>query len=261
MIELISAGKIFALTTFVLIWLMALALLYLARHGKVFKIKEQHAIKVIEEAVGRATEMGRPVVMNIGGGGLRRGEYAPPTIAGATVLSHVARLTAKYNTKLLVPLSTGESSESIPLATEVVREAYMKEGKIDQFKADDVVLYLPTNASIMALAERELPAANIMVGYYWHESLIFAEAFGRVGAMQVGGTTNLYQIPFFAGACEYVLIGEEVFAVGAFINPTPEMTSSIAVQDIWKIIGAVLIIVGIVAALFGNKALQTMLRT
>ncbi len=259
--NMIVTGKYSALIAFVLIWISALAFVYFARHGKVFRIKEQRAIKIIDEAVGRATEMGKPIVMNLGVGGLRRGEYSPPTIAGLTVLSYVAGLAAKYNTRLIVPMITGEASETIPIATEIVREAYLREGKADTFKPDEVILYLPNNASIMAMAERDQPAANIMVGYYTHESLIFSEAFGRQGAMQIGGTTNLYQIPFFAGACDYVLIGEEIFAAGAFIDPTPELTSSIAVQDICKIIGVILIVVGILATLAGNTTLATILRT
>lgn len=67
------------------------------------------------------------------------------------------------------------------------------------------------------MASRMWPAANIMIGPFWAKSMMFAETFHRVGSMQVGGTARMYQIPFFAALCDYVLIGEEMFAAGDYL--------------------------------------------
>jgi hypothetical protein len=224
-----------------------------------FTIRRMVALDAIEEAVGRGVEMDRPVVMNIGGGGLLRGEYAPPTMAGLTVLDHVARITAQKGAQLIAPMYSEGGVETIPVATEIIRDAYLAEGVIENFQPEEMIQFLPVQASVMALADRERPAANIMIGYYWHESCIWAEAFGRVGAIQVGGTTNLYQIPFFAGACDYVLIGEEIYPVSAYLSKDPRLISTIAGQDTFKWISVLLILLGTILYTVGNEWLRDVL--
>ncbi len=59
---------------------------------------------------------------------------------------------------------------------------------------------------------REQVASNIMIGQFAAEALILAEPGNTVGAIQIAGTTNAYQIPFFVVACDYVILGEEIFA-------------------------------------------------
>ena len=255
---LIVDGKILDFVFLVLIWGVAAIYIFVLESGR-FTIKRMAAIDAIEEAVGRAVEMNKTVIMNIGGGGLLRGEYNPPTMAGLSVLGYVANITAKLNANLIAPMYSSGGVETIPVATEIIRDAYMAEGKIDRFQPEEMIPFLPVQASVMALADRVRPAANIMIGYYWHESCIWAEAFGRVGAIQVGGTTNLYQIPFFAGACDYVLIGEEIYPVSAYISQDPKLIAVIAGQDTFKWITLVLLILGALMATIGNQSLANLL--
>jgi hypothetical protein len=256
--SLIASGKIIDLVFLIGIWGIS-ALYILFKERMKFTIRRMAAIDAIEEAVGRAVEMDRPVVMNIGGGGLRQGEYAPPTMAGITVLDYVARISARLGANLIAPMYSEGGVETIPVATEIIRDAYLAEGAIDRFHPEEMIQFLPVQASVMALADRERPAANIMIGYYWHESCIWAEAFGRVGAIQVGGTTNLYQIPFFAGACDYVLIGEEIYPVSAYLSKDPRLISTIAGQDTFKWVSMALIILGAILVSFGNEWLKNLL--
>jgi hypothetical protein len=105
---------------------------------------------------------------------------------------------------------------------------------------------------MVALAYELRPAAHIIIGAFWHESVQIAETFASVGAVQIGGTGRLYQIPFFAAICDMNLIGEEIYAVGAYINRTPEMLASIATTDYFKLIAFALIIIGTILATLGN---------
>lgn len=255
---LIVDGKVMDFIFLVLIWGVGAIYIYIVG-GDRFTIRRMVAIDAIEEAVGRAVEMGKAVIMNIGGGGLLRGEYAPPTMAGLTVLGYVSGITARLDAELLAPMYSSGGVETIPVATEIIRDAYMAEGAIDRFRPEEMIPFLPVQAAVMALADRVRPAANIMIGYYWHESCIWAEAFGRVGAIQVGGTTNLYQIPFFAGACDYVLIGEEIYPVSAYISKDTKLIATIAGQDTFKWISLVLLILGALLVTFGNQALTNLL--
>jgi hypothetical protein len=145
-------------------------------------------------------------------------------------------------------------SESVlPVADEVLRTAYRLEGKLAEYEArkEEMLPWTPNQATMVALAYELRPAAHIIIGAFWHESVQIAETFSAVGAVQIGGTGRLYQIPFFAAICDMNLIGEEIYAVGAYISRTPEMLASIATQDYFKVLSFVLIILGTLLATLG----------
>ena len=102
---------------------------------------------------------------------------------------------------------------------------------------------------------REAVAANIMIGYFYAESLLYAEAGSQIGAIQIAGTTSTAQIPFFIAACDYTLIGEEMFAAGAYLSKDPILNGTVVAQDIMKQALLVVIIVGTVMASTGSADL------
>ncbi|MGD2201475.1 MAG: hypothetical protein PVJ38_07590 [Candidatus Bathyarchaeota archaeon] len=243
------AGKMFDLVTLVAIWAIALFLIYSKRE---IWIRRLPALDFIEEAVGRAAEMGRPVVcqgFGSGSSGLQS-SIAPMIMAGLAVLGHAARICARHGTQIV---ATMRSESVVPVADEVLRTAYRLEGKLDEYEAnrEEMLPWLPTQAAMVALGQRIRPAAHIIIGAFWHESVQIAESYGRIGAVQIGGTGRLYQIPFFAAVCDMNLIGEEIYAVGAYINQTPEMLASIATQDYFKVAGIILVILGTLMATMG----------
>ena len=79
---------------------------------------------------------------------------------------------------------------------------------------------------------REKPGANIMIGAYWAESMQLAETGSRVGAMQISGTAQTSQIPFFLVSTDYCLIGEEIYAAGAYLTNEAPLIASLAGQDV-----------------------------
>ncbi|RLE49500.1 MAG: hypothetical protein DRJ21_02355, partial [Candidatus Methanomethylicota archaeon] len=199
----------------------------------------------IDEAIGRATEMGRPVFCSHGIADISSATYGPQTIAGLAVLSYVAQMCARYGTRLIVPVRI---LSILPIATEIVETAYRIEGKADQFRKEDIVYLSPWqfaySLAYMSMMEREKAAANIMIGAYWAESLQLAETGYRVGAIQVSGTANTHQIPFFVVATDYCLIGEEIYAAGAYLSKDEILIASIAAQDIGKYIAVALSFLG-----------------
>lgn len=237
------------LVTLAGIWAVALYLIY---SKKEIWIRRLPALDFIEEAVGRAAEMGRPVIaqgFGSGNSGLQS-SIAPMIMAGLAVLGHAARICAKHGTMIIASM---RSSSVVPVADEVLRTAYRLEGKLDEYlvNREEHLPWLQTQASMVALILREKPATGLLIGAFWHESVQVAEAFGSVGAVQIGGTGRLYQIPFFAAVCDMNLIGEEIYAVGAYINQTPQMLASMATQDYFKVAGMLFIVLGTILASMG----------
>lgn len=241
--------------------IIMLATLYMSVKGiKTPSIRRIAGLDAIREAVGRATEMGRPIHYSPGIGGLGT-DVAPQTLAGLSVLSHVAELAAQYKATLW---TTIRQPEVQPLATEIVRQAYMKAGAPDAFDPDKVIFLSTAQfayaSGVVGLMHREKTAANIMIGGFWAESLIFAEAGYLVGAIQIAGTANTAQLPFFVAACDYCLIGEEILAAGAYISKDPVQLGAIWGQDYGKLIAIALAAIGIVLSLAGNDYLWRLLR-
>jgi hypothetical protein len=243
------AGKMLDLVVLAGIWAVALFLIYSKRD---IWIRRLPALDFIEEAVGRAAEMGRPVVCQGFGSGSSgmQSSIAPMIMAGLAVLGHAARICARHGTQIV---ATMRSESVVPVADEVLRTAFRLEGKVDEYlaKREEMLPWLPTQAAMVALAHRIRPAAHIIIGAFWHESVQIAETYGSLGAVQIGGTGRLYQIPFFAAVCDMNLIGEEIYAVGAYINQTPQMLSSIATADYFKLACIIFILLGVIMATLG----------
>ena len=204
-----------------------------ARSGEEIYLRTIPGLKAIEEAVGRATEMGKSVLFVPGISDLDQVE----TITGLNILGHVAEQTAKYETSLNVPVSKSIVMEA---GREVCKEAYLRAGRPDLYY-DDMVHYVTEEqfaytAGITGIMERDKPAACFYLGKFYAESLILAEAGNSIGAIQIAGTGSYSQIPFFVTACDYTLIGEEFFVASAYLSKKPELVGSIKGQDIVKLL-------------------------
>jgi hypothetical protein len=148
---------------------------------------------------------------------------------------------------------------------ETVRQAYLEAGRPDLYN-DDMVHYITDEqfgyvAAVDGIMVRERPAACFYLGAFFAESLILAETGSYIGAIQVAGTAMPTQIPFFVAACDYTLIGEELFAASAYLSKDKKMLGSIKGQDAGKAIAMVFIVVGVVlvtvAAITGSDVVSS----
>jgi hypothetical protein len=241
---------------FITIIAMSSTLMYNVRYaqrGGEFYLRPIPGLQAVEEAVGRSTEMGRPILYVPGIQDMDQVE----TVAGVIVLGHVAKMTARYETSLNVPVSR---SIVMKAAREVCRESYMMEGRPDMFN-EDMVHYLTDDqfayaAGVNGIMVREKPAACMYMGKFYAESLILAETGNSIGAIQIAGTASQAQIPFFVTACDYTLIGEEFFAASAYLSKKPELIGGVRGQDMIKIAVIVTIIISAgLMVLYGNTGI------
>jgi len=215
-----------------------------ASKGKELYIRPIAGLEAINEAIGRATEMGRPIFFSPGLYGLTQIE----TLCALIILNHIAKLAAKYDIRVLV---TVPHYLIYPVAEEMVREAFVEQGKGDLFSSDDIILIMgqfPYAAGSVGIMHREKVAACFYFGYFFAEALLLAEGGSQIGAIQVAGTNSTTQLPFFITACDYTIIGEELFAATAYLSREPVMLGSLRGQDVGKVIIMLLIIIGVAMA-------------
>jgi hypothetical protein len=235
-----------------------MAFIELARRGVPLKVRKIAGLEAIDEAVGRATEMGRSCLFVPGVTDLNDMQ----TIAGMSILARVAKTAAEYNAKIEVPTTR---SLVMTAGQEAVQAAFLGAGRPDAYNPD--LIYYVTDeqfayvAHLQGLMSREKPAACFYMGSFFAESLILAEMGNAIGAIQIAGTGQPAQLPFFVAACDYTLIGEEFFAASAYLSGEPGQIGSLKGQDVGKVIVAALVIAGVIGetlvALTNSPALRS----
>lgn len=233
------------LNALIAVLILSGAILYFiekARSGKELYIRKIAGIEAVDEAVGRATEMGRKIVFIPG----IQDMSSMQTIAGVTILGHVAKKAAEYEAKLEVPTCR---SMVMVACKEIVKQAYTAAGRPDAYN-DNMIYYLTDDqfgytAAVDGLFVREKPAAIFMQGHFYAESLILAETGNYIGAIQIAGTAQPAQLPFFVAACDYTLIGEELFAASAYLSKDVKLLGSLKGQDLGKFLMMAAILIGV----------------
>jgi hypothetical protein len=175
-----------SLTFFFGLGMLAL-LYYFANRAKrkLPAVRPIEAFVAIKEAVGRATELGRPLHFSTGGGALT-GDKAPETLAGLRILSDTAKMCAEYECELIntvmVPLV-------IPISESIVKQGYSEAGKAELYSPSIVRFVSPMQfsyaAGVMELMRSERIAANIQIGRF------AAEAFCLLKPQQEPGPCRL----------------------------------------------------------------------
>ncbi len=213
-------------------------------------IRRIAGLDAIDEAIGRATEMGKPIFYVPGIGSMS----SISTIASAFILGEVSKKVAQYDSQIKVP---HYDPVVMTVCKEVVKQAYMEAGRPDSYR-EDINHFVSADqfsyaASVDGMISREKPAACFYMGHFMAESLLLAEVGATSGAIQIAGTDVEHQLPFFFTACDYTLIGEELYAAGAYLSGEPMLKSALKVQDFGKLFVMVSIAVGMVCVAVGAK--------
>jgi hypothetical protein len=256
--EWFNSTRVSVFIILVLFFLFVLGFILFAQTGKQMFVRRIPGIDAIEEAIGRATEMGRSVL------------YVPgindiddiQTMASLTILESVAKMTAKYETPIVVPTNY---PVVFTLAQEMVKNGFVAAGRPDAFDPD-AIRYVTTEqfayvAAVNGIMLRDKPAANIYLGAFFAESLLLAETGFATKAIQVAGTAQVAQLPFFVVACDYTLIGEELYAASAYLSREPRLLGSLKGSDLMKVVLILIIVVGCILETAGVHAFTNFMAT
>lgn len=214
-------------------------------------IRRISGLNAIDDAIGRATEMGRPVLMVPGIGVLDA-----ISVQAINIFAQVTKTAAQFATPVRICCA---NAPVFAVAQEVIRDVYTQQGVGDKFTPETVQFISDQQfafaAGVSGIIHREKVAATFLLGAFYAESLIFAETSNAIGAIQVAGSTQSTQTPFFIAACDYVLIGDEFYAASAYLTRQPVLVGSLVGQDWAKIVIAGMVIFG---TLFGSYEMTGM---
>jgi hypothetical protein len=222
------------------------------RAGEIF-VRPIGGLKAMEEALGRAVEMGRPVLFSAGWGAQLD---KPTTMAALNIFGWLAGKAAEYGARLTFP---AHDAVIMTAAQEASHDAAQAAGKPDWYRPGEIYYVTGSQfgyaAALDGVMERERPAANLWLGTFAAEALILSETGNHVGAMQIAGTDSTIQLAFFLVTCDYTLIGEELFAASGYLTRDRRVLGGLWAQDMLKIAAAATLAVGLAGAHFGWHAI------
>lgn len=196
----------------------------------------------LKRAVGHAVEGGSRLHISIGRGNLftSRGGSA---LAGLSMLRRLSERTSQSDHPPIV--TSGDASLAI-LSQDTLNSGYRAAGAEDQYRFTTGRL---TGLTPFAFAAGTVPvisdeniSTNIVVGDLGAESALLVEAADREGTDLIAASDNLTAQSVFYAASQEPLIGEELFAAGAYVGAGASHEASLQVQDLlrWLVILAIL---------------------
>ena len=254
--DLFNWNKLNNLILAVAFCIIVIGFIFYAKRNPNLFIRKISGIDAVEEAIGRATEMGKPIFYLTGLGAMSE----LPTIASVNILGQIAKKVADHDSILKVP---NRDPIVMSVCQEVVKEAFTSEGRPDAYNEDNIFFITSDQfaftAAVDGMMMREKPAAVFLMGYFYAESLLLAEVGSSIGAIQIAGTDAYVQLPFFITTCDYVLIGEELYAASAYLSREATLLGSLRGQDVGKAFLVVIIIIGIILSSAGSMAITNLL--
>lgn len=218
-----------------------------ARRGRNLYIRQIPGLNAIDEAVGRAAELGTPLLYNPG-----LSDFTDiQTLAALGILQHVCKVAARYGTRIIV---TTNVPVMVPICEEVMKSSFNEAGRAEMANTSEV-RFVSDRSDLTALSNTrvlvdERIASSFLFGAYDYTALIFSEGGQIAGCMQIAGTASFYQVAFFIPTCDYVIIAEELYACSAYLSRQPTMLGSVVGQDYGKLVLLVLIVLGVIGATF-----------
>lgn len=209
----------------------------------------------LKKLLSRAAETGQAVHVSVGTAGVS-GAQTADTLAGLYVLEFLADRAANSD---IAPLVTVTEPTALPAALDQVRRAYERQGYPEEHRFEHARFVappvngsaVPYAAGVMDILGHEPVTANVMVGAFGDEYLLMAEPGAQRGAFQVGGTSNPNVMPFVYLTMAEPILGEEIYAAGAYLLDRVGHYTSLIAQDVFRLGLVVLVVVVVIARTIG----------
>lgn len=227
-----------------LLFLILLLIFTFINRRRPVEFRKIAAFGDLETAVERAVEAGERVHFSLGTGSVI-GSDSAPALSGLAMLSHIAPMTSMSDKPVVVTTGDGAMTK---LAQETLRTAYDKAKASVQYRPTYGRLLGPTPFSYVAgiplLLDTEDVSVHVLVGSFGVEGALAADIAQRQQAFVLAGTDDVQSQALLYATVENSLIGEEVFAGGAYFDISPLHRASLRVQDAVRLLIVAAILIG-----------------
>lgn len=210
----------------------------LGRNRSELGLRTIPAFARLSRAIGLAVEAGTRLHLSIGHGNLT----SPGSAASFVGLSMLGRIARTASISDAPPLASAGDGALAILAQDTLRAGYREVGAGDAYNPDygRVTGLTPTSfaAGAMALIADENVSGNVLAGSFGIEAGLILEAGERNEAFSLSGTDHIPTQAMMFAASQETLIGEELYAGGAYLRAGAIHTASLQAQDVvrWLLI-------------------------
>jgi hypothetical protein len=207
----------------------------------------------LQRFIGLSVEEGTRLHVSLGRGGLL-GAHSGASLAGLAMLR---QLTERTSVGDQPPVATTGDPALVLLAQDTLTTGYQAANAQDLYSPTTGRMTGPTPfsfaAGAMPILRDENVSTNLLLGGFGSEIALLTDTALRVGVPTLGGTDDLAAQAVLYAAAQDPLIGEEMFAAGAYLGAGQPHTASLTVQDVlrWLLIafllgGALLKLLGLI---------------
>ncbi len=199
-------------------------------------LRQHPAYGSLSQWTSEALEADRPMHFSFGGASL--GATTPLTLANAETFTLLADR-ATYG--IQTPLMTMSDSATLPLGYDVLRRAYRRRGRVDEFQLGAVQWYpdgarsLAFAAALTGIAADRRVSSHLLLGSYGSEVALILDAAARRGQKTIAASDQLEGQAVAFGMSDAPLIGEEMFAGPAYLGGGASQVGSVVALDILRI--------------------------
>lgn len=220
-----------------------LIVLSLLHRRSPFKFRDMPIYSRLRRAIGLAVEDGTRVHFSLG-----RGNIVTPSAASALVaLSALQRVGERTAVSDNPPIATAGDGALAVLAQDSLSSAYDAAGALDLFDPNSAraagLTPFSYAAAVIPILRDENISANVMMGSFGMEAALIADSAERDNIFTLAASDQIPAQAVLFATTPDALIGEELYAAGAYLQSGPMHSASLALQDLLRW-GIVIIIVG-----------------
>jgi uncharacterized protein DUF6754 len=248
--ESLGTGQV-ALLFVLLFFVLILIFMLLNRRRAVRSLRALQAFESLERAVNLSVESGKRLHVSLGRGGV----IGLPGLSGLVGLTILGRIASFASVGDRPPVATSGEGTLAILSQDTLRSASEGAGAEGswEFTSGRCTGLTPFSyaAGTLPVVSDEGTSAHILAGHFGSEVALLTDAAERSQGLILAGSDNLSaQAVLYAGAQE-PLVGEELYAAGAYIRAGSAHVASVHAQDVLRWVLVLAILAGVVLKLVG----------
>jgi hypothetical protein len=224
---------------------------FFTRDQHKFNLREIPAFKRFRREVDLAVEAGNRLHISLGRGNIHDLPGGAGFI-GLTILDSCARAASNGDRP---PVVTAGDSVLTILSQDTLQSTYRSLATEQRYDPTNTRL---TGLTPMAYAAGAIPTirdeqvnANFFAGHFGSEVALLSDSSERSHSLSVAGTDNIHAQAILYANSEETLLGEELYAAGAYLGANSTHIASLRMQDVvrWVLVGVM--ILGAILKLLG----------
>ncbi len=229
-----------------------LLVLYFLRLRVPGRFRDLAALARLKQAVGLSVEEGSRLHAALGHGNLIN-PASGSSLAGLAMLRYLAERTSVGD---LPPVATAGEASLALLAQDTLRTAYQVAGAPELFDPTTGRLAglnpFGYAAGVLPMIQDEGVSTVILLGHFGPEAGLIADVGERVNAAVLGSSDDLNAQSVLFATSHEPLIGEELFAAGAYLGAGAVHDASLTFQDVFRWLIILGLLTGALAKLAGT---------